>query len=284
MAASRRKSSYVPQVHRASDDLPHIVVVIDNSDPIDLLDFTGSLTGLAREHEARVRATLPGIDIEETRLLITEVRKGSIVLEMLPALAPFVSTMEVTNTAVDFVKHIASVTGVLKKPGGRLEDPSTTQLRNLADMMQSVVRDSTGRLKVKAKYKNGDVLQEVVIEKEDAAQIEANVLQQRREIEATKSVQYPRVLMRLHQSSVEDLKVGKRTSERGIVESIDMTPRTLIYASDLAGQRIKDEILKPGGNPYQKGFVVDLDVETVAGRPKFYRVLGVHDVVDIDDD
>ncbi|WP_395543403.1 hypothetical protein [Neotabrizicola sp. sgz301269] len=264
--------------------MPLIVVVIENSDPIDLLDFTSSLTGLAREHEARLRAERPGIEPDETRLLIVEVRKGSIVLEMLPALAPIISTMEYTNTAANFVQHLAALVNPLRKQGGRLEDPTTAQLRNLNETVQSVVRDSDGALRVQARFKNGKVLQELIIEKEDAKVIEANVLEQRREIEAGKSVGYPRVLMRLHQSSVEDVRVGKKTSEKGIVESIDMVPRVLIYASDLAGQRIKDEIMKPDGNPFQKGFVIDLDVETVGGKPRVYRVLNVHDVVDLEDD
>lgn len=279
-----RHGALVPQVQRVSDEVPLIVVVIENSDPIDLLDFTASLTGLAREHEARIRAQRPGVELDETRLLIVEVRKGSIILEMLPALAPIIANMEYANTAIEFVKHLAGMVGQLKLPGGRLEDPTTTQLKNLGDTVQSVVRDSTGRLKIEARYKNGRVLQELVIEKDDAVVIETNVIEQRREIEQSKSVAYPRVLMRLHQSSVEDLRVGKRTSEKGIVESIDMVPRTLIYASDLAGQRIKEEIMKPDGNPFQKGFVIDLDVETVGGKPRVYRVIDVYDIIDLEED
>lgn len=89
--------------------------------------------------------------------------------------------------------------------------------------------------------------------------------------------------MRLHQSSVDGLKVGKRTSEKGIVERIDMIARPLIYVSELAGQRIKSEILKPDGNPYQKAFLVDVDMETINGRPRAYRILEVHDVLDLDE-
>lgn len=283
MAGSRR-GNLVPQIHKVSDDVPRIVVVIDNSDPVDLLDFTSSLTGLAKEHEARMRADNPGLDVEETRLLIMEVRKGSIVLEMLPALAPIVSTMEITNTAVSFVEHFARLAGRLKIPGGRLEDPTTAQLKNITDAVQTVARDSNGSLRLEARYKNGKVLQEFVVEKRDAITIEANSIAQRHELEQARSVTYPRVLMRLHQSSVENLRIGKRTSEKGIVESIDATPRTLIYASDLAGQRIKDEILKADGNPFQKGFVIDLDVQTVGGRPRVYRVVEVYDVIDLDDE
>jgi hypothetical protein len=90
--------------------------------------------------------------------------------------------------------------------------------------------------------------------------------------------------MRLHQSSLADARVGKRTSEKGIIERIDTTPRSLVYISELAGQRIKEEIIRPGGNPYGKGFIVDVDVETLGGRPKVYRILEVHDVIELDDD
>lgn len=261
-----------------------IVVIIENSDPIDLLDFTSSLTGLAREHEARIRAERPGVELDETRLLIVEIRKGSIILEMLPALAPIISSMEYANTAINFVKHLTHLTEPLRQPGGRLDDPTTAQLKNLNETVQAIVRDSEGKLTVQARHKNGKVLQELIIEREDAKVIEANVTEQRREIDQAKSVPYPRVLMRLHQSSVEDLRVGKRTSEKGIVERVDLVPRTLIYASDLAGQRIKEEIMKPDGNPFQKGFVIDLDVETVGGKPRVYRVLEVYDIIDLDDE
>ncbi len=57
-------------------------------------------------------------------------------------------------------------------------------------------------------------------------------------------------------------------------------PRPLIDASDMAAHMIKGEILRPHGNPYQKLFVVDVDVEMVAGVPKAYRVRNVSDIIE----
>ncbi|WP_147405468.1 hypothetical protein [Cereibacter sphaeroides] len=156
-------------------------------------------------------------------------------------------------------------------------------MKNLGDAVQSIVKDSSGQLNVRARYRNGEILQELVISRDEARTIAENAAAQRKEIEDKGSSPLKKVLMRLHQSSVEDLKVGKRTSEKGIVERIDMVPRTLVYVSDLAGQRIKEEILKSEGNPFQKGFIVDLDVETVAGKPRLYRILEVHEIVDLED-
>lgn len=277
-------STVLPQVHKMGDDVAHIEVVIRNSDPIDLLDFTASLTAIAREHESRIRSSVPRVDVDQTRLLIVDVRKGSIILELLPILAPIISTAEVTNTAVEFVGHMKAVLGQLKVPGGRAEHATTAQLKNMNDTVQTVANDSRGEMSIAARYQNGDVIQELIITKNDARIISENATSQRREIEAKGSNVLNRVLMRLHQSSVDDLKVGRKTSEKGIVERVDLKPRPLIYASDLAGQRLKDEIQKEEGNPFQKGFVVDLDVETVGGKPRAYRVLAVHDVIDLDDD
>lgn len=273
----------VPLAHKLAAEEAHIVIVIENEDPIDLLDFTSSLTAIAREHELQVRATTPGASVEETRLLVVEVRKGSIILELLPALAPFVASMEYTNAAVQFVQNLAHLLDPLRKLGGRSEDATTQQLKNLGDMVSAVAKDSNGTLSLSARYRSGDVVQELRIHKEDAQRVVENTSAQRKEIEDRSATALSRVLMRLHQSSVEDLKVGKKTSEKGIVERVDMTPRPLIYVSDLAGKRIKDEIVQPDGNPYQKGFVVDVDVETVGGKPKVYRILAVHDVIDLGD-
>jgi hypothetical protein len=231
-----------------------------------------------------MRADRPSIHIDETRLLVIEVRKGSIVLELLPALAPIVATVEYANTVIDFVKHMASGLDKLRQPKGRLEDPTTQQLKNMGEVVQSVAKDSNGSLTIAAKYSNGDVVQEYVVRQTDARNISQNASAQLKEISDKGSHAMYKVLMHLHQSSVEDLKVGKRTSEKGIVEAVDMTPRALIYASDLAGQQIKEVILEPGGNPYQKAFVIDMDVETVNGRPRAYRVLEVHQVLDLDED
>lgn len=96
---------------------PRIVIEIHNSQPIDLLDFTGSLTALAREHEAALKRERPGLAAEESRLLVVDIRRGSIVLELVAALAPFVSQAELINTSVDFVRNIGDALSLLRQPG-----------------------------------------------------------------------------------------------------------------------------------------------------------------------
>ena len=54
-----------------------------------------------------------------------------------------------------------------------------------------------------------------------------------------------------------------------------------MYASKLAEERIKHEIREDEGNVYMKGFVVDVSVKTVNGRPSVYAITHVHDVIEL---
>lgn len=57
-----------------------------------------------------------------------------------------------------------------------------------------------------------------------------------------------------------------------------------MYASDLAEQRVKHEIREADDNIYKKGFSVDVSVLYRNARPIVYRILNVHEVVDLPDD
>ena len=135
---------------------------------------------------------------------------------------------------------------------------------------------------MRACHKDGEVLQELRVAKAEAVHVVENAAAQRREIEHFESAAYTKVLLRLHQSSLDEPKTDRPTSEKSVVEHVDDKPRRFGYASDLAEQKIKSEII--AGSPWTKGSIVDLDVETVGGRPKVYRIVEVHEVIDLDDD
>ena len=85
------------------------------------------------------------------------------------------------------------------------------------------------------------------------------------------------------QSNIKDTGLGKRTGERAVIESISDKDLPVIYASELAEQRIKHEIREADENVFKRGFVVDVNVEDRNGRPVAYRVTHVHQVIDLPD-
>jgi len=69
-----------------------------------------------------------------------------------------------------------------------------------------------------------------------------------------------------------------------MVEAISDRELPLVYASDLAEQRMKHEITEADENIFKKGFMVDVNVETKGGRPVAYRVTNLHQVIDLPED
>ena len=90
--------------------------------------------------------------------------------------------------------------------------------------------------------------------------------------------------MSFTRSDVGEAKVGKSTGERVMIEELHKKPLALTYASELAEERIKHEIREADDNVFKKGFMVDVNVKTVKGKPAAYAVVEVHDVIDLPDD
>jgi hypothetical protein len=55
---------------------------------------------------------------------------------------------------------------------------------------------------------------------------------------------------------------------------------TLVYASELAEERIKHEIREAEDNLFKKGFVVDVNIVTKSGKAVAYRVTNLHHLID----
>ena len=85
-------------------------------------------------------------------------------------------------------------------------------------------------------------------------------------------------------SDVGDAPKDKRSGERVIIQEISNRDLPLIYASDLAEQRVKHEIRDADDNIYKKGFNVDVSVQYKNSKAIVYRVLAVHEVIDLPDE
>ena len=75
-----------------------------------------------------------------------------------------------------------------------------------------------------------------------------------------------------------------KTGEKGIIEDISPRPLAVVYASDLARERIKSEMLSGDRNIYKLGFFVDVNVQMRAGKPVAYRIKSVRNVIELPDD
>lgn len=266
----------------AHDSNAILTIAIDTRQPLDLDDFAQGLAAWRADYGRFYTRQFPDHADGEARLLVKDVRSGSILVDVIPVLAPFVSDLESIKTVIDYVDAVRTKVLPWFSKGGRNPEATTADLKSFHKALEGIAKDNNGSLTLKARFigKDGqgeEVRSEFAISSEQARMVQANIQAERIERQAADQDPLQQVVMYLHQASLDEPKAGKSAGEKGIIESISDKPLKLVYASELAGQRIKSE-LREDDNPLKKAFVVDVNVETVRGTPHAYRVTHVHSV------
>ena len=263
-----------------------IEVRIDVRSPIELGDFVEAFASLASQYQKYMKAEYPDLD-GDARIYVREMRAGSIVADLIPLMLPVVSSIETMLVIDAFVRRIGELLSPYLKVGGRAEDVSKGDLKDIMDSVQAIANDPNGRQSVRhVYYEDGkrEVKASVEFDTKQARTARREIEAHRQELDRVESAEHERVLMYFKRSDIGMSDVGKRSGERVIIEDISEANLPLIYASSLAEERIKHEIRESDDNPYKKGFVVDVDTQTKAGRPVAYAVKHVHQVIDLPDD
>lgn len=269
---------------------PFIRVKLDTNDPIELSEFVGAFTSIASEYDRYIRQEKPDADPNAT-LFVREVRAGCIEADLMPWLAGVAGStmilMENANTIGAFVERYGALLKTYLPNGGKAPDASVAQLRDFSDQVAAIANAPGSYIEVAAiEIKNGQNKTKAAFkfDTKQAREIREHVDDHRRQLEATTNATHRRVLMVFRRSDAESAKLNKRSGELVRIDAISQRKLPLIYASDLAERQIKHEISEAEDNVFKKGFVVDVNVELRATRPVAYRVMDLHQVIDLPDE
>ncbi|MBR1174883.1 hypothetical protein JQ617_13015 [Bradyrhizobium sp. KB893862 SZCCT0404] len=271
---------------RKPDELPHIILNIQTQRPIQLDDFVSAFSSIASQYERFVRAQYPELS-GDAKIFVREVRAGSIEADLIPwamqGLSAVVNVIEQIQIVEKFVKTYGGILGKYLN-GGKEADASRGDLKDFMGAVSAIANDPKGRSTLQAvAYEDGKkkIKAALVFDTTQAREAQKQIEDQRLLLESSSSADHQRVLMTFKQSNVKDSVMGKRTGERVAIEDISPRDLPLIYASELAEQRIKHEVREADENVYKKGFIVDVNVQLVGGRPAGYRVTNLHQVIDL---
>jgi hypothetical protein len=251
---------------------PLLTVELKYERPLALADVTTSLNALAKEYSQWLAMSDTSAVSNGVELYVESMRSGSIITNltaMAPLALPFI---ENTMTVVEFAKFLkVSATALLGRRRSVAELPRHTY-ENWCDIVEPVAKDGGSQLNVSTVI-NGDVNIHLHV-----GTVEANAIQNtaRRHLAADKIA-----ATGIHDSAVLYLYQARydpksNAGDRGVIESISPDPVRLIFASD----GLKSAVLTARDNPFKHAYVVDVQVETIKGRPILYRVLAIHDVID----
>lgn len=276
-----KKHSYVELME---EDGISIVFTLDLKQPVEIRDFVSAFSGLGAQFERFIKVYHPDLD-GIVKVYVKEVRKGSIEAQLIPlAYNTIISAMDHAMIASEFIKTISSRFDHFRAKGGRLPSASKTELTHIVDTIAAVANDTDGKARIASvRYRKSEKVTDFVMEFDtsDARQAVAEIEAQYREISAATDFDFENKLLTFFQSNRRDVD---RTGEKGVIEDISAQPLAVVYASDLARERIKSEMLSGDRNIYKLGFFVDVNVQTRAGRPVAYRITSVRDVIDLPDE
>ncbi|WP_374633357.1 hypothetical protein [Ferrovibrio sp.] len=263
---------------------PFITIELDLTNPIELVDFVSFFGALSNQFERYVKQHIPNAE-SEARFFVQEVRKGSIIAELLNG-ENLDHAINNAKTLIAFTELIAEAIKIYMH-GGRTANAGDSDLKDYLNTVKAIAKDPKGKATIStSSYEQGLLSKKVsfTFSTPEARNAVNAIEAHRTSLAKTQSDNHERVLMIFRRPDRENATLGKRSGERVVIEALSLNDLPVVYASELAEKRIKHILREADGNIFKKGFVVSVNVETRNGKPIAYRITDMHDVIDIDDE
>lgn len=252
---------------------------IKNSQPVDVSDFTKTMSAFGTLFSNFAQKNGKSKEEANAKLYVSKIIEGSIDIHLVElaslAVIPFV---ENSNLILEFAKHIKSIYDYFVLSKGDEPELNVPELKGVHDMVSIPANDRNGLMTVQVINDNaGNVIFEGCtfnhIEGNGIQNQSDNVLKERKALSNEGDI-YRKQLMTIYQVR----KDGTDRGNKGVIDAISDRKLGLVFDSDI----LEDEILRSAQNPMLKGYIVDVIVQTVLGKPAAYKIMALHDVIDLD--
>lgn len=262
----------------------YLTVTLDLSEPVEITDFAAFFSGFGAQFDRYLAEHHPDMK-GQAHMFVKEVRKGSIIADLIPGIKDMVGYMDTALIVGSFAALFS--TRVRKLISGQFIAASgKSDIEEVGKTVRAISKDNTGDMTLETvELENGLWRRKVLLKftAPEARKAEATLEEQKREMDKVERADLSRVLMTFEASRKSDREINKPTGELVVIETTDPKPKALIYASEMVEQRIKTEIRDADDNIYKKGFIVDANVQSRLGRIVGYVVTEVHQIIDLPD-
>lgn len=265
--------------------LPLIELRICLQDAPELAKLTSALTAIDRQFAAFIERNYPQLR-GAAHLKVKEIRKGSTIVELFPAMAPLIANIDTFMLVDDFVRRYG---GAIKSysQGLAFEAPAKSDVKDFLSAVQVVANDPDGTATISsASYHETKTTKRVEFKfnTEEAKQAKQRLERQAIELDSPIFELKENVLLVFWGTNKDKKEPGQRTGLRAIVEAVQPKPLPVVYATDTSRERIQHEIGAGDRNIYKLGFYVDCYVERSGGKNVAYKIVEVVDIIDLPGD
>jgi hypothetical protein len=250
-------------------------IEIKNNLPVELIDLTRSFQSVADEYKKFMESEGIELKKENVTLYIQEIKSGSIITDLMaisPLLLPLMANISNVATIIQFGQYLKRGYDFLLGKTNQRPNFSKSNYENFSGFVEPIAKDNASQIN----------LYTVINEKPTLVfnlnSVDANAAQNtaKREIGF---INEP--ITGLHRNVVlywyqVKKDMASKTGDRIIIESISSSPVKAIFDNE----KVKTEICLGDENPLTSGYLVDVSVETIMGKPVLYKILNVHERIE----
>ena len=262
-----------------------IQVRLETTEPIELRDFIGAFASIGSEYARFIKRDHPDLS-DDARMYVSQVRQGSIIADLIPMVMPILQAADYTLIVDQFVKRVGDIIQSYQTPNAQPTGMGKSAIKDAMQGLAAIANDPNGRANISSVYVEGSVSKvraAITFDTDQARTALGNMREHVRMIEHHEDLNKKMVLMKFFQSNLRDAELQTRSGMQVIIQSVDARPKPLVYASELAKERIAHEIAGDDRNIYKKGFYVDVVVDMAGDRVAAYKVTNFHSIIDLPD-
>lgn len=247
------------------DNQEYLEIHIRNNSMVRLADLSESMNAMADEFREFCEENERNCGAE---LMVKEIRRGSIDILLVSSVAALVPLAENLNTIAEFGKHICQVFTSLFTKSPERDSISLRTLENVKKIVSPTAKDSGGRTEITVNG-NGNTVKIYDFGNAEAMRI-------------TDSAQYVEDMERMPEKNIfvkellyfSQVRDGRgNVGDRAVIDRFSKTPKKVVYVDP----DFKKSVIESERNIFDYGFLVDVEVSTVAGKVAAYKVLKFHE-------
>lgn len=258
-----------------------LVVDIKNVQPVELVELTKSLCALNNQFKSFSQKQGSTNEQTEAKLYVSKIVKGSIVVELVEyasvALIPII--VEYPDLVISFSKYIKEVFEYFIHGKGEKPTLTVSDLKDISALVSPTAKDDGATLSISARDNATNNFYNCLI----LGSLESNALQNKtkREISEMSLVAnndgiYEKEIMVFRQTRKGD---EDKKGTKAKIDNLNANYLNVVFEDGL-----KDTMLESTGvNPLKTAYVVDVSIQTVQNKPFAYRVMKLHEMIEIDE-
>lgn len=244
-----------------------------NSHPVELTDLADMMNAYASEYSSFCKKkNFP----TESRLYVSEVKKGSVVIDLVAIGATAVmSVIESANTVAEFADFVKRAFEYLRgRNERRPEEIDSGTYKNFKKIVEPCCKDEKSSFTLSVKdcgsvnvFLNQDCTDCAVVKTAASA---------KESVEALPSLDHLSKAI-LYVKQIRDSKDS--VGDRGIIPEVDKSPKKLFSIDE----KFKEALLESRDNAFDYGYLVDVDVSRLGDKVAAYKIMKFHEKFKIDE-